>query len=228
MLNTSFSHHKINISTFDFFGVDMSKSFDLIEKAGEFVWFVAKGFIALILMTILTLATLFAIFYFKFSYDQAMHLRQQFDADERAVVQILPMIPAKQKTILKFRQQKSGGIYHYVLVYQLNLFQIQQVELFFDKMKKMSRPESGLIPCIYKTTDTKWLFPQISRHYIKQLDDYDSGSFLVYGSDDEIHHVENACKDDSFKIINLKTNKFNKVQIALNKSHQIMLVNFIE
>ena len=208
----------------------MAKRFDFIYKTGELVWSLAKGFIVWVLMAALCSLMFFFMFVIKAYYDEISNFYKKFNTYEHAVVQLLPMIPSEQKSILKFRKQESWRIYNYVVVYQLNSSQIQKFEVFFDKIKNKSQPKPDSIPCISKTSDTKWLFPRISRHYIGDLSsEYrEVGSFLVYGSDDDIYQVEKACQNGNFKIVNLKTNKFEQVQIALNKSSQILIFNVVE
>lgn len=208
----------------------MFKRFDSVEKVAHGLWLLAKGLLIWLLMAVLCIFILVSILVIKFYYDETADFYKRFKTYQYAVVQLLPMISSEQKPILKFRKQDGGGIYHYVLAYQLNASQIQHVEMFFDNMKNRSRPKAGHIPCISKTSDTKWLFPRISRHYIGDLSsEYrEVGSFLIYGSDDDIYQVEKACKNGNFKIVNLKTNKFEQVQIALNKSSQILIFNVVE
>ena len=208
----------------------MAKWFDLMYKAGELVWFLGKGFIVWVLMAILCILMLFFMFVIKSYYNEISDFYKKFNTYEHAAIQLLPMIPSEQKSILKFRKQESWRIYNYVVAYQLNSSQIQKAEVFFDKIKNESQSKPDSIPCISKTSDTKWLFPGISRHYVGVLSsEYrEVGSFLVHGSDDDIYQVEKACQNGTFKMVNLKTNKLEQVQIALNKSSQILIFNVVE
>lgn len=167
------------------------------------------------------------ILYITFSYEKIKDLKESFVSVQKRSATIFPFLAVNQKPILQFRKRPHSGAYEYVLSYELTDAQMIQAEQYLNKIPTSADIDESQVQCIEPTRSIRWLFPRISRHYVDQMYSNDN-SFLIYGSDQHLHKIEQVCSNRKFQvaIIEHQHDLRNQTELALNQSHQIFMVNF--
>lgn len=204
----------------------MFKEPNNLKGLGQFFWSLGNGLTFICIVIITPTFILLFITYAIYLYSKVYDLKADFDKVKIESTDILDNVGIKVEPTLQWRS-RSGSYYLYLQSYHLNPDQLESVKKYIIQNYEIAQTYFG--GCISKTIETKWLYPKISRHYVETLSSNKAmHSFLVYGSDEGLHEIEQICSSKKYILANIKANdpKIDQIQLRFDQQYQMIIINF--